>query len=61
MTVQSVAVKLLRPTHIAVGMKLVKHKRRGLRERERKPQELIDFILANPIRVVAGPDAQLYM
>jgi hypothetical protein len=61
MTVQSVAVKLLRPTQIAVGMKLVKHKRKGLRERERKPQELIDFILANPIRVVAGPEAQLYV
>ena len=61
MTVQSVAVKLLRPTQIAVGMKLVKHKRKGLRERERKPQELVDFILANPIRVVAGPDAQLYV
>lgn len=61
MTVQSVAVKLLRPTQIAVGMKLVKYKRKGLRERERKPQELVDFILANPIRVVAGPDDQLYV
>lgn len=61
MTVQSVAVKLLRPTQIAVGKKLVKHKRKGLRERERKPQELVDFILANPIRAVAGPDAQLYV
>ena len=61
MTVQSVAVKLLRPTQIAVGMRLVKHKRKGLRERERKPQELVDFILLNPIRVVAGPDAQLYV
>ncbi len=61
MSVQSVAVKLLRPTQIAVGMKLVKHKRKGLRERERKPQELVDFILANPIRVVQGPDSQLYV
>jgi hypothetical protein len=61
MTIQSVAVKLLRPTQIAVGRKLVKHKRKGLRERERKPQELVDFILANPIRVVKGPDAQLYV
>ena len=61
MTVQSVAVKALRPTQIAVGMRLVKHKRKGLRERERKPQELVDFILSNPIRVVAGPDAQLYV
>ncbi len=61
MTAQSVAVKLLRPTQIAVGMKLVKSKRKGLRERERKPQELVDFILANPIRVVAGPESQLYV
>ena len=61
MTIQSVAVKLLRPTQIAVGMKLVKHKRKGLRERERKPQELVDFILANPIRAVLGPDDQLYV
>jgi hypothetical protein len=61
MTVQSVAVKLLRPTQIAVGMKLVKHKRKGLRERERKPQELVDFILANPIRAVLGPNAHLYV
>jgi hypothetical protein len=61
MTAQSVAVKLLRPTQIAVGMKLVKHKRKGLRERERKPQELVDFIIANPIRVVAGPEDQLYV
>lgn len=61
MSVHSVAVKLLRPTQIAVGMKLVKYKRKGLRERERKPQELVDFILANPIRVVAGPVSQLYV
>ena len=55
MSVQSVAVKLLRPTQIAVGKRLVKMKRKGLRERERRPQELVDFILANPIRVVIGP------
>jgi hypothetical protein len=61
MTTQSVPVKSLRPTQIAVGYKLVKAKRKGLRERERKPQELVDFILENPIRVVAGPSAQLYV
>ena len=61
MTTQSVAVKLLRPTQIAVGMKLVKAKRKGLRDRERKPQELVDFILANPLRVVAGPEKRLYV
>ena len=55
MTVQSVPVKALRPTQIAVGLLLVKAKRKGLRDRERQPQELVDFILENPIRVVAGP------
>ena len=61
MTVQSVAVKALRPTQIAVGMKLVKAKRKGLRARERKPQELVQFILENPIRVVAGPGKFLFV
>jgi len=61
MTVQSVAVKFLRPTQIAVGYKLVKAKRKGLRARERKPQELVDFILENPIRVVVGPGKLLYV
>lgn len=55
MAVQSIAVKALRPTQIAVGKLMVKAKRAGLVERERKPQELVDFILANPIRVVSGP------
>ena len=61
MAVQSVAVKLLRPTQIAVGKRLVKMKRRGLCERERRPQELVDFILANPIRVVIGPKERAYI
>ena len=61
MTVQSVAVKSLRPTQIAVGKKLVKAKRKGLRARERKPQELVDFILENPIRAVLGPSDLLYV
>ena len=61
MTVQSVAVKALRPTQIAVGMKLVKAKRKGLRARERKPHELVQFILENPIRIVAGPAKYLYV
>lgn len=61
MTVQSVAVKALRPTQIAVGKRLVKMKRKGLQERERKPQELVDFIIANPIRVVIGPKAFIYI
>jgi hypothetical protein len=61
MTVQSIAVKLLRPTQIAVGKRLVKMKRKGLRERERKPQELVDFILANPLRVVLGPNTEIHI
>ncbi len=61
MTVQSVAVKALRPTQIAVGMKLVKAKRKGLRAREKKPHELVQFILLNPIRVVAGPAKCLFV
>ncbi len=55
MAVQSIAVKVLRPTQIAVGQLMVKAKRDGLVKRERKPQELVDFILTNPIRVVSGP------
>lgn len=61
MTVQSIAVKLLRPTQIAVGKRLVKMKRKGLRDRERKPQELVDFILANPLRVVLGPNDEIHI
>ncbi len=61
MTVQSIAVKLLRPTQIAVGKRLVKMKRKGLREREGKPQELVDFILANPLRVVLGPNDEIHI
>jgi hypothetical protein len=61
MTIQSVLVKSLRPTQIAVGRKLIKAKRKGLRNAIKKPQELVDFILANPIRVIAGPADQLYV
>jgi hypothetical protein len=61
MTVQSVEVKLLRPTQIAVGKRLVKTKRKGLRAREHRPSELVNFILENPIRVVAGPAKQLFV
>lgn len=61
MTVQSIDLKLLRPTQIAVGMKLVKTKRKGLRMHHRKPTELVEFILENPIRVVAGPAKQFFV
>ena len=42
MPLQSIAVKLLRPTQIAVGQRLVKLKRKGLRGFERQPQELVE-------------------
>ena len=61
MTVQSVDVKLLRPTQIAVGKRLVKAKRKGLQARERRPTELVEFILENPIRVIAGPAKQFFV
>ena len=61
MTIQSVVVKSLRPSQIAVGMKLVKAKRKGLRAQEGKPQELVNFILENPIRVIAGPAKQFFI
>ena len=61
MTVQSIAVKALRPTQMAVGVKLVKAKRKGLRALEGKPQELVNFILANPLRVVAGPSKLFFI
>ena len=65
MTIQSgtlsVQLKHLRPTQISVGMKLVKAKRKGIRSRERQPAELVEFILANPIRVIAGPAKLFYV
>ena len=61
MTIQSVSIKRLRPTQIAVGQKLVRMKRKGLRVLEGKPQELIDFILVHPIKVVLGPESLIYV
>jgi hypothetical protein len=61
MTVQSIQVKLMRPTQIAVGQRLVKIKRKELRNFERRPQELVDMILAHPIRVVIGPLSEAYI
>jgi hypothetical protein len=58
---QSIRVKTLRPTQIAVGRLLVKIKRRDLRERLKQPQELVDYIVANPIRVVLGPEGRAYI
>ena len=61
MPLQSIAVKLLRPTQIVVGQRLVKLKRKDLRGFERQPQELVDYIIAHPIRVVLGPSSQAYI
>ena len=61
MTIQSMGTSLLRPTQIAVGMRLVKLKAKGLRKLDRKPQELVNFILENPIRVVLGPQQQAFV
>jgi len=61
MSIKSVKVKSLRPTQMAVGMKLVKFKRKGLRAEEKRPSELLDYILLHPIRVVAGPKDLLFV
>ncbi len=61
MSVQDIAVKSLRPTQMAVGKHLVKLKRQGLRALEKRPQELVNFILAHPIRVVLGPGGHSYI
>jgi hypothetical protein len=61
MTLLSIKIGKLRPTQAAVGMRLVKWKRQGLRRLDRKPQELVDFILENPIRVVLGPGDTAYI
>ena len=54
MAIQSIALKRLRPTQIAAGKRLVKDKRRGLRGFERKPQELVDFIIFRSFSLDAG-------
>lgn len=61
MTIQSLATSALRPTQIAVGWRLMKWKVKDLRKLDRKPQELVDFILENPIRVVLGPGGKAYV
>ncbi|MCA0432178.1 MAG: chromosome partitioning protein ParB [Proteobacteria bacterium] len=61
MTIISMPVDALRPTQMAVGMRLVKLKAKNLRQLERRPQELVNSILANPIRVVLGPKQQAFV
>ena len=61
MTMQSLPVKQLRPTQIAVGRLLVKQKRQGLRAFAKQPQELVDYIIQHPVRVVLGPRQRVYI
>ncbi len=51
----------LMPTQMTVGMLQVKHKRAQLKLLERRPGELVDFILEHPIRVVIGPKKKAYV
>lgn len=56
-----IEIDRLRPTQITVGMLQVKHKRARLRQLERRPAELVEFILVHPIRVVIGPKKHAYV
>ena len=51
----------LRPTQLTVGMLEVELKRRRLRDLEKRPGELVAFILPTPIRVVIGPGQNAYV
>ncbi len=56
-----VKLSSLRPTQLTVGMLQVKHKRERLQAYEKRPAELINFILGHPIRVVLGPADKAYV
>jgi hypothetical protein len=56
-----IAISKLRPTQMTVGMLQVKHKRLRVRALEKRPAELVDFILEHPIRVVLGPKEKAYV
>lgn len=58
---ENIEISRLRPTQLTVGMREVKVKRKRLRELERRPGELVDFILQTPIRVVLGPMNRAYV
>ena len=58
---ENVALERLRPTQLTVGMLEVKHKRKRLRALEKRPGELVAFILEMPIRVVLGPVHRAYV
>jgi len=56
-----IKISRLRPTQISVGFRLVKYKRMQLRALDKRPAELVDFILEHPIRVVRGPKERVYV
>ncbi len=58
---ESIPISRLRPTQLTVGMLEVKRKRKRLRALEKKPAEIVGFILETPIRVVLGPKDQAYV
>jgi hypothetical protein len=58
---KNIAVDRLRPTQFTVGMRQVKQKRKQLKELERRPGEMVEFILCHPIRVVLGPAQKAYV
>lgn len=58
---ESIDLSRLRPTQFTVGMREVKFKRKHLRALERRPAELVNYILLTPIRVVLGPANKAYV
>jgi hypothetical protein len=58
---ESIDLSRLRPTQFTVGMREVKFKRKHLRLLERRPAELVNYILLTPIRVVLGPANKAYV
>jgi len=57
----NVELARLRPTQLTVGMREVKYKRKRLRALEKRPGELVAFILEMPIRAVLGPGQRVYV
>ena len=57
----TILISQLQPTQMTVGMLQVKHKRLRLRTLEKRPSELVDFILEHPIRVVLGPKKKAFV
>ena len=51
----------LKPTQITVGMKQVELKREQICKLAKNPEELTEFLLDRPIRVVLGPGGDAYV